>query len=631
LPAKRSAASSSSEDSTCVSDDALIELDCSDAVPPRQAKSLSTTARQAAADAFPKRFKPSPVSSAAPLVLRALPPEETRGWQSTPSATTGAVNSISSRHSRHSVPPEVLHALPGVASRGPSDDVGARRRGGGNDRAVRPDDRIARRRRAPDGATAAVDGLAEASPIGRCAATGRWGDVCELLFARINSAFVSGGPGAGKSTLLRKLRSFLAERYSADGEVIVVAPTGTSAKTAGGMTYHSFFGFGREYVPLRADPREEAERLLSTDRYGPIKRRLRPVRALLLDEVSMVPAANLSVMFEMLSIIQRDARPCLWFAFGDFLQLGPVKGEMAYKAPCWSILFGGSFLELTGTFRQRDPGFIQAVRDARVGNHSRAVQKLVKECSIPDDEYNKIKTTILHLMPLHKAVVKHNRECLSRLSSGAAPEVFRAVDGLQLDPDRDMSGTQPVLDKVSDRTRAAALADCVAPPVLAHCLHARVMVISNRSKDLGVCHGSIGFIVAYDEADGSPVVRFDNHVLPPGIERGSGGLRDMGDTWIEVALPPAKFTARVLAAPGVLAVRMQVPLVLGWASTIHLSQSLSISEAVLELSECFEAGMVNTALSRVPDKARLHIRSFSAGRLFADQAALKLYEEWRRL
>jgi len=397
------------------------------------------------------------------------------------------------------------------------------------------------------------------------------------------------------------------------------------------MTYHSFFGFGREYVPLRLDPKEEAERLLATGRYGPIKDRLREVRALLLDEISLVSAANLSVMFELLASVQSDARPCLWFAFGDFLPLGPVQGKMAYTAPCWSTLFGNSFLELTGTFRQREPGFIRAVRDARLGNSSEAVEQLIKDCSIEGSAYEEIKTSIFHLMPRLRAVIQHNRDCLTRLSRGAPTKVFMAVDSVELDPDRDMSRKAPNLEGVSANTRAAALADCVAPPAISHCLHARVMVISNRKKDLGVCHGSIGFIVGYDDTDGSPSVRLENHVLPAGIERGNWGLRDKGDTWIEVAFPAVKFAARVLAAPGVLAVRTQVPLVLGWASTIHMSQSLSISEAVLDLSECFEAGMVHTALSRVPDKARLHVKSFSAGRLFADQCALKLYNEWRRL
>ena len=57
----------------------------------------------------------------------------------------------------------------------------------------------------------------------------------------------------------------------------MLAPTGTSTKTTGGMTYHSFFGFGREYMPLRLDSKDEAEGLLATGRYGPIKNWLRKV------------------------------------------------------------------------------------------------------------------------------------------------------------------------------------------------------------------------------------------------------------------------------------------------------------------------------------------------------------------
>jgi len=497
--------------------------------------------------------------------------------------------------------------------------------------ATRPGGRAHRGRPLFYAAKGHVDGPAGPLNIGRLAASGLWGAVSEQLFARINSAFVSGGPGAGQSTLLRTLHSFLVERYGSEGEVVVAAPTGTSAKTAGGVTYHYFFGFGREYVPQRVDPKEEAKRLLATERYGPIKLRLRRVRALLLDEISLVSAANFSFMYELLSIVQSDTRPCLWFAFGDFLQLGPVKGKMAYTAPCWDTLFGGSFLELTGTFRQRDPAFIRAIRDARVGNCSAAVKELVKDCGIVGSAYEAIKTTVLHLSPPLKTVIHHNRDCLSRLTASVPPQVSTAVDSLQLDPDRDMSRTAPRLEAVIKKTMVAALADCVAPRALAHCLHARVMVIANRKKELGVCHGSIGCIVGYEVSDGSPIVRLENHVLPAGVQRGCWGLHDMGDSWIEVACPPVDFPARVLAVPGVLAVRTEVPLVLGLASTIHMSQSLSISEAVLDLAECFEAGMMHTALCRVPDKERLHIKSFAASRLFADKRALKLYDEWRRL
>jgi len=153
--------------------------------------------------------------------------------------------------------------------------------------------------------------LADPGLIGNLAGLGRWEDVCERLFARIQSAFISGGPGAGKSTFLRHLNGFLRKRYTLEGEVVVLAPTGTSAKTADGVTYHSFFGFVRDYEPS-GDPVGEAARLLSTRRYAPIKARLRTVRAVLLDEVSLVGATKLGVMHELLCQSRSDAaRPCL--------------------------------------------------------------------------------------------------------------------------------------------------------------------------------------------------------------------------------------------------------------------------------------------------------------------------------
>lgn len=467
--------------------------------------------------------------------------------------------------------------------------------------------------------------------IGDLAAVGHWDAVCEQLFARIQSAFISGGPGAGKSTLLRRLHAFLRERYPLDGEVVVLAPTGTSAKTAGGVTFHSFFGFIRDYEPS-GDAAGKARRLLSNRRYAPIKERLRRVRAILLDEVSMVSGNKMGVMHALLSQARSEsARPCLWYAFGDFFQLGPVKGAaMAFTAPCWRTLFGDAYLDLPGAFRQRDPEFTRAVRDARVGVVSSAVERLVADSWLEGPAYEAMKTKVFHLMPRHKDVVAHNRACLHALTAGSEPQLYKAVDSVDVDPDRDTSLAMPILSAVPELSRKAALSDCVAPVAVPHCLNARVMIISNHKQPLGVCHGSVGFISSYQD-DGTAVVRLENHILPPGMERGSYGLLDAGETWVEVACPPLKFSARIYSFPGALAVRNQVPFVLGWASTIHMSQSLSISRAVLDLSHCFEAGMVQTAISRVPTKKGLYIKSFCASRVYANPQVIKMYSEWRRL
>jgi len=467
--------------------------------------------------------------------------------------------------------------------------------------------------------------------IGLLAAQGKWDEVSERLWARCSSAFITGGPGAGKSTLLRHMHAHLRRHFPGDGEVVVVAPTGTSAKTAGGMTYHSFFGFVRDYEAANANPTREAATLLATSRFQPIKQRLAKVRALLLDEVSMVGADKLGIMYELLSQARGSSSPpCLWFAFGDFLQLGPVKSPMAFTSLRWPKLFGNEVLDLTGQFRQADSDFIRAVADALVGKCTDAVRRLISACWVDGTKYEEIKNKVFHLMPHHRAVIKHNRECLNLLSGGRLPEPFRAVDRVVLDPDRDFNVSPEEPDTVSEQTLRAALHDCVAPVTVPHCLHARVKIINNRKQALGICHGSIGEIVSY-EPDGTPVVRLENHALPAGVESGAFGLRDAGQTWVEVLCPPVPFTARLLAHPGLQAVRTQLPFVLGWADTIHMSQSLSVSEAVLDLAECFEPGMVNTAISRVPDKASLFIKSFSPSRIIADPLSLAKYRGWKGL
>lgn len=186
------------------------------------------------------------------------------------------------------------------------------------------------------------------------------------------------------------------------------------------------------------------------------------------------------------------------------------------------------------------------------------------------------------------------------------------------------------LTRVSEHSRNAALVDCVAPRSVQHTLGARVMLINNQYLALGHYHGSIGRVSSYKD-DGTPVVRFDHHALPNGSGRGMHGVHDAGEDWLEVEYPPVAFEARLMAHPGAVEVRRQVPFVLGWGITVHRSQSLSLSDAVLDIGQAFGPGMVNAAISRVSDRKRMHVRSFMGSRLFADPVALNFYRSGRRL
>jgi len=458
-----------------------------------------------------------------------------------------------------------------------------------------------------------------------------WTAAYARLYERSQSTFVSGGPGVGKTCFLRGFVRFLRHRVSAPNAIVVVAPTGSAAKTAKGVTYHSFFGFVKEYKMQLSDPVQEAARMLALDRWKPIARRLAKVEVLLVDEVSMVPADNLDVMYELLRQSRtRHARPFSIYAFGDFLQLSPPFGEMAFTAKCWRPVFGEAFLELTRVYRQDQPNFVAALNDARFGRCTTVVEKLMGECAVSDEMYKALECTVLHLMPRHEDVRAHNLTCLARLCPGKQPDDFIAVDSVKVDPNRESREREPNVDTVSSYTRDAALLDCIAPRLVQHCRQARVMLITNQFLGLGLFHGSIGRLVDYDDRDGAPVVRFENHDVIPGM-RSAQGVRDAGADWIEVCCPPIDFEARIFSRPGCVAVRLQVPFVLGWAITVHRSQSLTLSEAVLDVGEAFGAGMVLAAMSRVSDKRRMHVRSFSGSRLLADRTALHFYREGTRL
>lgn len=471
----------------------------------------------------------------------------------------------------------------------------------------------------------------EQGPLGRLAVAGDWPTLYEALATRGRSTFVTGGPGVGKSSFLRGLHNVLCRKMPKHGEVVVVAPTGSAAKTANGQTYHSFFGFVRDYKAHSKDPVREARRLLLSDRFAPIRKRLAQVRVLLLDEVSMVAADNLDVMYELLKQSRGEADPSFTiFAFGDFLQLGPLFGSMAFEAKAWPLLFGRFMLELTRVHRQGQPDFVRAIKDARFGRCTPELITLMKECSVSAEQYKAIKCKVLHLMPRHEDVQKHNAQCLAELSSGRRPADFEAVDFVQEDKDRDMGLHAPALHRVSTHSRDAALFDCVAPRRVPHCKGARVMLITNAFLPLGLYHGSIGTLDSY-EVDGTPVVHFTSHALPPGVGRGMHGVRDAGRDWIKVACPPVNFEARILAHPGAVAVRCQVPFVLGWAITVHRSQSLTLSEAVLDIASAFGAGMVNAAISRVNDKRCMYVKSFAGNRVLADPSSLSFYRDATRL
>ena len=94
---------------------------------------------------------------------------------------------------------------------------------------------------------------------------------------------------------------------------------------------------------------------------------------LALDEVSMMPADQLDLIYEGVKIANnyKDCRDkgvtMKLLVTGDFCQLPPVKARWAFEAQCWPR-FAANMTKLEKVWRQDDPKFLEALNAARRGD-----------------------------------------------------------------------------------------------------------------------------------------------------------------------------------------------------------------------------------------------------------------------
>ena len=187
-----------------------------------------------------------------------------------------------------------------------------------------------------------------------------------------DNVFLTGKAGTGKSTVTQQYHA------TTKRQVAIVAPTGTAALNAGGVTVHSFFRFKpgiqpKEAAQIRPNQPELFQKL----------------ECLVIDEVSMVRADLLDCIEAFLR--RNGPRPGQPFGgvaimlVGDLYQLEPVCTPAEslllrhYSSPFFfsssayqeaSAFDRGGFatMELTHSFRQREQHFLDALDGVRDGS-----------------------------------------------------------------------------------------------------------------------------------------------------------------------------------------------------------------------------------------------------------------------
>lgn len=436
--------------------------------------------------------------------------------------------------------------------------------------------------------------------------------------------FLTGKAGTGKTTFLRYIRENCFKKMA------VVAPTGVAAINAGGTTLHSFFQlpFG-PYLPTRHSSVNETQvtnehTLFRNLRLNSSKRELlQELDLLVIDEVSMMRADTL----DAIDTILRHFRRQLLVPFGgvqvlyigDLFQLPPVINnaeweilQSVYKSPFFfdALVVQQSppvYLELKKIYRQNEAGFIQILNNVRNNNTTAADLERLHQYYKPGFEPPKEENFIV--LTTHNARADQiNRQELEKLPG--KPSAFEG----------ELTGD------FNERALPAEKILKLKPG-------AQIMFTKNDKGEVRrFYNGKIGMIsrISKDKI----YVKFPDDDTELLLEK---------ETWKNIRYNYNKEKDNIEEEE--LGAFVQYPIRLAWAITIHKSQGLTFTKAIIDAGASFAPGQVYVALSRLTSLdglvlySRIHpqcintdprVIAFAQTEMDDDEAAEQLQQEQKR-
>lgn len=374
----------------------------------------------------------------------------------------------------------------------------------------------------------------------------------EILKSGAN-VFLTGEPGAGKTYTISKFVEWLDAQKT---DYAITASTGIAASHLDGSTIHSWSGLG-----IRRGLKEE--QLQGIKRNSWLVEKIKPIKVLVIDEISMLDAVALTDINNILQTIHNNKKAFGGIQIvlvGDFFQLPPVTkyGEerlFAFEAQAWTQA-DFRICYLTEQHRQADITFLEILSNMRSGTITDEQKELLKSCVMNSKPDTKLYTHNADVDAINKAE-------LEKLPGKEKVYIME-------------QGGQDTLIETLKR-------GCLSPEKLVLKENAVVMFTRNNFN-AGYVNGSIGKVVRFN-TNGPVVKLLSGETVYPEIAKWSIRNRREGEK----------------------AYIKQIPLRLAWAITVHKSQGMSLDSALVDLSSTFEFGQGYVAISRVKSLSGLHL------------------------
>jgi len=393
--------------------------------------------------------------------------------------------------------------------------------------------------------------------------------------------------------MIQQIVEFLKTKHI---KYLLIAPTGVAAQNVGGKTIHSALHIKntQTYFETLSHYNEQQEN------------ELRQIKALIIEEVSMVSSKLLSFISLLFAKIYKNSTPfggIPTLLAGDLAQLPPVNGKQVFHAPEWREFFP---LFLTTSHRQHeDKLFYDILQEVRVGNLSSQTINLINEKVLSYQNNISINTT--HICGFCNDADSINNlifeflPTFKNISSGSLISIaVDYVNQIECEPKEYDKQFRHYTNLPSELTVKEG---------------ARVMFLTNKLFNENLCNGSIGVVTKLIDEDNIEVA------FPI-------------DTGINQVI--VKKITTYFNLNGAQAQRTQFPLQNAFALTVHKTQGLTLPHTTISLDEqMFANGQAYVAMSRAKSWKNIEIRSFNPDAIKVDNEMLveldRLQQKFNRL
>ena len=393
--------------------------------------------------------------------------------------------------------------------------------------------------------------------------------------------FITGQPGSGKTYLTCLVIDGI-KMYEDDNDHVygrdfltVTASTGIAAKLIDGKTIHSWSGLNYFKEDLEQDEYLKQIEDIKNNKY--IVNKIKKTKILVIDEVSLLSAKFIEILDLLLRKIKNSDK---YFGnikvmmIGDFYQLPPVKGKMAFESEIWDKIFDIQ-INLTSNHRTKDDKLINILSKIR--------ENLPLDNIDNDLLKSKISKKIIYptLVSLRIQAEKINKKEMDKLDTKIME--YNAIYNKE-EYKKEILKYSPLEDKLILK---------IGVPV--------IYLINNSSHK--IYNGSVGTVVGF--VNDNPKVKFGNTIL-------------------EIT----KHTLRDIYNKNIIEMT-QYPLLLAFAITIHRSQGQTLSQASIILdSSIFENGQGYVALSRLQSLDNLNLIKYNPLAFKSSSKVKEFYLKW---